>query len=216
MRDKQWFVITACLFSLSLFPLSAFGEYTISGNLDVSSKSWNRIKATPTDIPPSCSTPAEDSYNDNVKYARFTITPTVTGNLQAEITAGGSNIDSMLAIYCDPFDPDNPGNNLIAMDDDGNEYPHASLSTRDIPLQAGNSYHLVVSNYSNYIPYGSYQLTIGDNFKHIHTLKDSITALQVVAGIHPALSDLGSLSDLSTDNRITLAQAIMILQELAD
>ena len=103
----------------------------------------------------------------------------------------------MLAIYCDAFNPEDPGANLLAMDDDGNGYPHASLSDRPISLVGGNTYYLVVANYSNYIPYGSYELEINDTAQHVHSLQDAIVALQVVGGLTPALSNLGHLSDIS-------------------
>jgi hypothetical protein len=201
-------------FCALLAPLPALAGVQLDGYLDASSPTWNRVKDTAPTAPAVCGTDSEDSYNNTVRYAQFRIVPAVNTTLQAAIDPAGSTIDSMLALYCSPFDPANPAANLVAMDDDGNGYPHAGLTGRAIAVLAGQDYYLVVSNYSNYNPDGQYRLVIGTDLAHVHSLSDVIVALQVLAGSIPAPSQLSGLSDIRQDTQVTLPVAIRALQNL--
>lgn len=213
-----FFGLTTILSFFLLSPLSAMGEYTIEGIFDSSSPTHDRIKSTPFSSGPDCTTPSEDSYNDNVRYAQYRIIPNSNILLQADITTtSDSPPDTLLALYCAPFDPENPADNLVAMDDDGNGFPNAGLTNRNIPLNADTSYYLVVISYSEtFNASGSYNLVLSDDLKHIHSLGDAITVLQILTGDSPAPSALASLSDLTAGGQITLAQAIMVLKEFAE
>jgi hypothetical protein len=206
---------------LSLFllsPLSAIGEYTIEGVFDSSSPTHDRRKSTPFSSASTCMTLSEDSYNDNVRYAQYRIVPDSNVLLKADITTSSeSPPDTLLALYCAPFDPEKPADNLVAMDDDGNGFPNAGLTTRNIALYADVNYDLVVISYSGTLnAAGSYNLVLRNELKHIHSMADAITVLQVLAGDSPAPSALGPLSDLRAGGQITLAQAIMVLKELGN
>ena len=103
------------------------------------------------------------------------------------------------------------------MDDDGNGFPNAGLTTRNIALNANVNYDLVVISYSGtFNAAGSYNLVLRDELKHIHSMADAITVLQVLAGDSPAPSALGPLSDLRAGEQISLAQTIMVLKELGN
>ena len=200
-----------------LSPVSAISKYTITGTFDNDSATWDRTKSTPATTTPSCSTESEDSYNNNVSYDQFHIKSSVNTILQAIIAETSiPAIDTMMALYCAPFDPQQPGINLVAMDDDGNGYPNAGLSSRDITLEGGKSYYLVVTNYSNYVLNGTYSLVLGDNTMHIHSLRDVVVVLQILSGLIPPESAMGGLSDIAVDQKITLAQAIVALQEMTN
>ena len=206
-------VLIVCLCLLLVTPRLSQAQYVIYGEFDASSPTYDRTKSTDPLIQPECGIESEDSANDGVVYAQYKIVPSVSESIQAKILVN-STVDTMLAIYCNTFNPEDPGANLLAMDDDGNGYPHASLIDRTIPLVGGNTYYLVVANYSNYIPYGSYELEINDTAQHVHSLQDAIVALQVVGGLAPALSNLGHLSDISESGKITLGTAITVLREI--
>ncbi|MBE0584358.1 MAG: hypothetical protein IH612_11440 [Desulfofustis sp.] len=197
-----------------LAPLAALAGVQLDGNLDASSPTWNRVKDTASTAPAICGTESEDSYNNNVRYAQFHIVPAVNTTLQAAIDPTGSTSDSMLALYCSPFDPADPAANLVAMDDDANGYPHAALTGRAIALLAGQDYYLVVSNYSTYNPDGQFRLVLGNDLAHVHSLSDVIVALQVLAGSKPVPSQLSGLSDIRENNQVTLSAAIRALQDL--
>ena len=215
-RANQLFTIILlilCIFSL--VSTDAHSTYYLEGQLDAQSETWNRVKDTPPATPATCGIDSDDSYNNGVGFAEFHIVPDSTTVLQAEIDPAGSTFDTMLAIYCAPFDPANPADNLMAMDDDSNGYPHASLSARNISLTAGQDYYLVVSTYSTYTPYGSYRLTLGDDISHRHGLDDVILGLQVLAGQSPAASRLNTLFDTREEGWIQLSSIIEVMVEVS-
>ncbi len=142
-------------------------EYAIEGFFDSSSPTHDRRKSTPFNSAPTCTTLSEDSYNDNVRYTQYRIVPNSNVLLQADITTTSeSPPDTLLALYCAPFDPENPADNLVAIDDDSNGFPNAGLTTRNIALNAGTNYYLVVISYSEtFNAAGSYNLMLGDDLK---------------------------------------------------
>ncbi len=204
------------IYFLPLYPITVLADYSIRGSFDSSSPTHDRRKAmTSQSTDPSCNKDSVDSYNNNVRYAQYIIKPTIDGALQAHITTPvESSLDTLLALYCAPFDPENPENNLVAIDDDGNGYPDAGLTSWNISVAGNTTYHLVVMNYSEtYNIDGSYDLVLGDSVYHKHSLKDLIVVLLVLSGASPSAIDLDPLSDLRKGGNITLAHAIMILKE---
>jgi hypothetical protein len=129
---------------------------TVVGTLDRSSLVWERIKDTDSTVSPSptCDAVSFDSYNNGVPYEAIEIRTPLDENLSA--SAYTDECDSLLALYCDPFDPENPQDNLIAIDDDGFGYPHPQLT--NIPLEANTSYILVVTSYSTYRDCGNFAI----------------------------------------------------------
>jgi hypothetical protein len=49
------------------------------------------------------------------------------GILEADILPG-ITVDTMMAVYCDPFTPESPSTFLVSMDDEGNGYPNAKMT----------------------------------------------------------------------------------------
>lgn len=207
----QFMIVSSCL--LQLAPLPAWSAWLISGEFDAYSPRYDRVKGTVHDSPQQCSEPSDDSYNDNVVYFVYHLVAPAGGLLQADI-GSGSSVDTMMALYCDPFDPEKPSANLVAMDDDGNGYPHAGLTSRSLTLAPGEPYHLVVSSYSDYGETGSFILSLGDNVEHIHNLQDVIVTLRVLGGLAPPISRLSRVSDILTDGKISLATGIIAMKEV--
>lgn len=120
---------------------------TISGSLDASSPTWDRVYTfDPAD--PNCGLASTDSSSDGVYYAAYEIQVSAAENLEAEITSftGG---DTVMALYCDPFDPTQPATNMVAYDDDGGVTPLSAFFDADgIALTPGVSYWLVISTFS--------------------------------------------------------------------
>lgn len=217
--------VTGVFFFLMLSHSLVCAEYLINSTFDSAMGSWDRlrennssqfIQSTP------CKTSSSSSHNNGVRYQQFEIVPAVTANLVADIVEAGLDpitnmkLDTMLALYCQPFDPTKPGANLMYMDDDGGGYPHAGLTHMQISLTQGQSYYLVISNYSDYIESGTYTLQLGDDFKHMHVLPDAIAALQVLADVDVAASNLGPLSDVNASGKVDLTKVIQVLREISD
>ena len=152
-----------------------------------------------------------------MRYTQIEIRPQTTGTLIASIVSSAAPVvDTVMALYCQPMNPNSPGSNLMAVDDDGGGYPFASLTARNIQLTGGQSYYLVISHYSNAAATGSFRLELGDNFEHIYTLRDVITTLKVMSGHATDKSTLTTLSDIPVYSRVSLDKAILILQKLAN
>jgi hypothetical protein len=120
---------------------------TYSGSFDISDPTWNRIIGTSTD--PACAATSVDSSIDGQYYEAIPIFVTATENLAAEVTAftGG---DSVIAVYCDPFDSLNPATNLVAYDDDGGVgFLSAFVDADGVQLNPGNQYWFIMTTFTN-------------------------------------------------------------------
>ena len=98
-------------------------------------------------------------------YAVFPITSSVSENLEVEVVAANTTLsDTVMTLYCDPFDPADPMANAIAYDDDGAGYPYSGFYASDgIYLDAGVTYYLVLSTFSAG-DMGDFELCFGGNF----------------------------------------------------
>jgi hypothetical protein len=121
-------------------------NYTIIDSLTSSSPIWDRIYGAYTpDV--NCNATVYDSGSNGQYYAVYPITVATTENLEIEVLS--ADFDTIMALYCDPFDPANPMDNVVAYDDDGAGYPLSAFWTTDnITLPAGVTYYLVLSSFS--------------------------------------------------------------------
>ncbi|MEE4273192.1 MAG: hypothetical protein V2I67_16075 [Thermoanaerobaculales bacterium] len=127
------------------------------GNLDGSNTFDRRFLVT---YDGTCAAASSDSSNDGVSYEVFPIWSTVDEALEAEVVLGSLS-DSVLFLYCDPFDPMNPEVNLVAWDDDdGAGFGSAFTPADGYMITANTQYYLVVTGYGN-ASLGDYTLTMG-------------------------------------------------------
>lgn len=95
----------------------------------------------------SCNATSNDSSNDGVPYQVFDIVSMNTENLVVSVTLGSLG-DSVMTLYCDGFDPNNPGANIVAYDDDGGVGLASAFTEADgIQIQGGVPYQLVVAGF---------------------------------------------------------------------
>jgi hypothetical protein len=169
---KKTNMIIKHLFTCMLFFICAAAvceaEETIEGRLNSSSPVWERIKDTGSTVSPACDAFSLASYNNDVPYEAFEISTPIAEDLSAYVETEAC--DTLLALYCDSFDPDYPDQNLIAIDDDGYGYPHPQLE--NIPLEADTSYILVVTSYSTYKECGEFRINLGGSVFNIDTDDD--------------------------------------------
>jgi hypothetical protein len=117
-----------------------------SGSLTAGSPVWDRIFGSAVD--PSCNAAMSDSGVDGQYYEAIPIQVTSAEDLEAEVISftGG---DTVIALYCDPFDPLFPLLNVVAYDDDGGAGLLSAFTAADgITLQPGNTYWFVLSTFS--------------------------------------------------------------------
>lgn len=153
----QLLVILSVLFFFSI----GAGAAVVTGTLDATYPTWNRISDRPDGLGGYV-----DSANDTLPYEVLEIKTTAAGDTLTATIQGSTQFDSFLALYS-AFSPAAPLSNILAADDDSAGYPHAQLTKSG--LAANTSYYLVISSYSNtansvYPLYGSYALTLGGSF----------------------------------------------------
>ena len=129
---------------------------TTTGNLD-GSQTFDRRWGVAYDG--TCNATSNDSSNDGVSYEVFEIHSPVTENLVAEVS--NATFDSVMFLYCHPFDPNNPDQNLVAYDDDGGAGTLSAFTDADgYQIQANTTYDLVVCGYDD-TEQGGFTLTLG-------------------------------------------------------
>ncbi|MBI1320345.1 MAG: hypothetical protein GC168_15565 [Candidatus Hydrogenedens sp.] len=140
---------------------------SLMGLLDPLSTHFNRRAAGSESVSLNCELVTLDSTNDFVPYQAFPIRAEGTGT--AALTAQIESVDppglsTTLSLYCDPFDPLNPGANLLAFDENGGADGRSGLLDSDgINLQAGTRYWLVVSGDTTATE-GAFSVCLGGGF----------------------------------------------------
>jgi hypothetical protein len=118
---------------------------TYNGSLSASRPTWDRSFGATYDA--SCNLAMTDSSNNGQYYEVIPIEVSATENLECEVTSFGG--DSTLHVFCDPFNPLAPLDNVLAYDDDGGVSPLSAFSAADgVELQPGNTYYVVLSTFS--------------------------------------------------------------------
>ena len=130
-------------------------QKTVTGSLGPSSPTWNRIftlGAGDADVE-GCSYPAYDSEDDGQPYALFSVAVTQSERLLATLEETTLD-DPKLLLYCHPFDPGNPENNLIV-----HSASAAFEDFSEIDLVPGTIYDMVLTTD---VPadFGSYQIEL--------------------------------------------------------
>lgn len=139
--------------------------YTCEGRLHDALPGFDRRSATghiPGD-PSNCTSMASDSLNNATPYCTFHVEFDGEANAQIRLESLEPNpidLDPHVAVYCAPFDPQNPTQNLITLDDDSFGYPNASIALSN--LNSGDELVIVVSSYAafNRRQFGAFRLSI--------------------------------------------------------
>lgn len=110
----------------------------------------------------TCNATSQDSSYNGQSYQAFAIHSTTTEALIAEVADGGGTLsDSVMFLYCDPFDAANPDQNIVAWDDDGGiGYLSAFTAGDNYVIQADTTYWLVISGYDDN-DLGTFTLNLG-------------------------------------------------------
>lgn len=135
---------------------------TFSGTLDGNSPVYDRIYGTTADA--DCGAPVFDSLNNGMAFDIQCVEVIDTHPIAIVLDAGLTSLtDTVLTLYCDPFDPTAPSLNVVAFDDDDGTGTLSALSVSDdIRLVPGREYWVVVSTYGAGM-LGGYTVQLGDN-----------------------------------------------------
>jgi hypothetical protein len=137
------------------------GNLTQSGNLDGSATFDRQFLVT---YDGSCAAASSDSSNDGVSYDTYSVYSPSGQNMQAEVVLN-SLTDSVLFVYCTPFDALNPTTNMRAWDDDGGVGLGSAIVAADgVAMVPNEVYTLVVSGFGN-TDLGTYDLVLGGDLE---------------------------------------------------
>jgi len=120
----------------------------VLGALTAQSGTYDRIyNQGAVDV--QCGAEAIDSANDGTYYDLFCLQVDDEDPIELILDAAGTNItDTVLTLYCAPFDPLHPEQNVLAFDDDSGESTLSAFTlAQNIVLTPGEEYWLVVSTY---------------------------------------------------------------------
>lgn len=137
------------------------GNVTVSGNLDGSATYDRQFLVT---YDGSCAAASSDSGNDGTSYQTYSVYSPSGQNMQAEVVLN-SLPDSVLFVYCDPFDPLNPATNIRAWDDDGGVgFGSAIVAADGVAMVPNEVYTLVVTGFGP-TDLGTYDLVLGGDLE---------------------------------------------------
>ncbi len=120
----------------------------VAGSLTTISGTYDRIY-TMGQVDANCGAETSDSANDGMYYDVYCLQVDDTKPIELVLDASGTDItDTVLTLYCNPFDPMNPDQNVIAFDDDsGVAVLSAITASKQVALEMGQEYWLVISTY---------------------------------------------------------------------
>jgi len=167
MTSKLIFAVCVFIFMCFVsFAYDVFAEDSISGSL-IGKPTYDRIFSG--DVDPNCNASSTLSgIGVDLSYEVIVIYSTVGENLVAATNLSGTDIsDPVFSLYCDPFDPSDATQNLIAYDDDDGEGLLCAFDgSEGAFMSTGNRYFLVLSLFApEAIGGGSYQIDLGGDIK---------------------------------------------------
>jgi len=133
-----------------------------SGTLDANSETWNRFFGGSVSL--ECMSEVIDSSTDGQYYEVFCIMTTDMEPIEVVVDPDGTTIgDTVMALFCDPFNVDDPMTNVVSYDDDGGEgLLSAFLPADGITLTPGDTYWLLLSTFGAGAM-GDFVITTSDN-----------------------------------------------------
>ena len=126
--------------------LSTLG--VLSGTLDENSPTYDRIFGGSVSL--ECASEVSESSSDGMYFALFCIEVSTSDPIELIVDPAATNIgDTVMTLYCDPFDIAAPEANVVSYDDDGGDGLLSAFTIDDnITLTPGNSYFVVLSTFS--------------------------------------------------------------------
>ena len=162
-------------------PATKSFELPVGGTLDETSGAYDRIY-TKGAMSLQCDAESFDSVNDGMYYDLHCLQ--VDDYQPIELILDGDIIDTVMTLYCDPFDPLHPEQNVVMFDDDSGVGTLSAISTdMNLHLQPGQEYWLVVSAYGANMT-GNYSVFSSGNVFDCGTVADVKTNWGTMKGMY--------------------------------
>jgi len=144
------------------YSLDSPSRIVISGELTESSPTWHRWRVPyPYELLSlDCALPFDSDYTTEPAFDMYCFN--VTNADPVEFVVDDASFDTVIYIYCAPFDPTLPQENGVYMDDDdGDGLQSAIVAANGVTLTPGNEYWFVICAYGSTI--GTYNVVTSDN-----------------------------------------------------
>jgi hypothetical protein len=124
-------------------------QVSITGTLGGGSPTWNRTYNNIDPPDPTCNRPSSDSFSDGMYYGRHCIQVSSTDPIEIVVSAAGTTIsDTVMYLFCVPFDPSNPADRQVFSDDDDGDGLLSAFTLADNVVLTPGIYDLVISTFS--------------------------------------------------------------------
>ena len=122
----------------------------ITGSLDANSPTWHRWRGSDySQVGLNCDLAMTYEYSSDPYFDMFCIQVNDTEPIQIWTAPVDGQFDTVLYLYCDPFDPANSTENCITVDDDNGDGLLSFIGAiTTVTLQPGDTYWLVICGYS--------------------------------------------------------------------
>ncbi|MFO7654831.1 MAG: hypothetical protein R6X25_13600 [Candidatus Krumholzibacteriia bacterium] len=123
----------------------------ILGSLETSDAMF--LRSFPSDysaVSLDCDLVLQYQATEPTYYDVHCITVVDADSIEIEVTEGDL-LDTVLILYCDPFDPEHSGDNAVVYDDDGGAGGLSAIFATDgVTLTPGQEYWLVICGYTHH------------------------------------------------------------------
>lgn len=153
----------------------------IAGELTLASPTWHRWRpASYEELSLDCMLNFASDYTTEPHYDQYCFN--VMDSTPVEFVVDAAGFDTVIYIYCDPFDAGNPTVNGVYMDDDdGVGLNSAIFAANGVTLTPGNDYWFVICSYSSTV--GTYSVTTSDNVALCGTVANEDSSWSAVKGL---------------------------------
>ncbi|RLA16270.1 MAG: hypothetical protein DRQ62_16445 [Gammaproteobacteria bacterium] len=143
------------------YSLDAPSRLAIDGELTEASPTWHRWRpASYEELGLNCDLVMSSDYTTEPYFDMYCFN--VTDSEPVEFVVDSADFDTVIYLYCDPFDPMAPTENAIYMDDDdGVGLLSAIFADNGVTLTPGNDYWFVICSYSS--TSGAFSVTTSEN-----------------------------------------------------
>lgn len=133
----------------------------ITGELTVDSPTFERWRPTSyEELGLNCDLVMTSSYTTQPHYDLYCFN--VSDNEPVEFVVDDASFDTVIYIYCDPFNPADATQNAVYMDDDdGAGLNSAIFAANGVTLNPGQDYWFLICSYSSTV--GTYSVMTSDN-----------------------------------------------------
>lgn len=143
------------------YTMDAPSRIVITGELTASSPTFHRWRPTSyTELGLNCDLVMTSDYTTEPAYDLYCFNVATADPVEFVVTDAG--FDTVIYIYCDPFDPMDATLNGVYMDDDDGEGLNSAITADNgVTLTPGNDYWFLICSYSSTI--GTYSVSTSDN-----------------------------------------------------